>query len=308
MTDLYNHEFITDFIDDQLAHWKLAKKNFDALGDVERREIDLNGYSFFIQHNPARIISTGADVRKETLFVRKCFLCKENRPVEQFSIEILPGWEMLVNPYPIFPVHLTLACKNHKPQSRVPKEIVEMALKLPGMVVFFNGAKAGASAPDHLHLQAVLKDELPLIKIVEKTHPESAAVVLPSDAILPNFPYLFFSGVVEPEETGMKKLLAGLMMGGSESGKAFIDHGLVNTYFWVGEGGRLRFIAIPRKAHRPSCYYSENENQRKLISPGCVDMACMIIAPRKEDYDSLTERELTEIYKEVAFNTNPYEE
>lgn len=300
MQELFNHEMITDFIEYQLAVWPLAKKNYDALANVERREIVLNGYPFYVQFNPARILSTGADMRKETLTARKCFLCSENRPAEQTPIEILPGWDMLVNPYPIFPVHLTLASRSHVPQSGVPKEIVEMALKLPGMAIFYNGAKAGASAPDHLHMQAVLKDELPLVRLVEKVHPESAPMVLPSDSLLPGFPYLFYSGVVDPGDKGVKTLLAGLYLGGSETGEEYTDHDLVNTFFWIGQGGKLRFISIPRKAHRPRCYNAEGTD-RKMISPGCVDMASLIITPRKEDFDSLSETELLKIYDDVAF-------
>lgn len=292
---------ITDFIQDQLAVWPMAKRNYDALADVERRKMELNGYPFYIQFNPARIVSTGADLRKETLASRKCFLCSENRPPEQIPCEILPEWDMLVNPYPIFPVHLTLTCRKHVPQTAVPDVIVEMALRLPGMVVFFNGSKAGASAPDHLHMQAVLKDELPLIKLAESVHPESAPGVFPSDRLLPGFPFLFFSGVVYPGEKGMKTLMAGLYLGGSETEKDFSDQSLVNTFFWLGEKGRLRFISIPRKAHRPACYYSEGID-KKMISPGCVDMACLIITPRKEDFETLSVNDLAGIYKDVAFN------
>lgn len=297
----YSHEEIKDFIETQLSMWPLAKKNYDALAEVERREIKINDYDFFLQYNPARIVSTGANIEKEKIANRKCFLCRDNRPPEQMIGEIIPGWEMLVNPYPILPVHLTIVSKEHRPQSHVPKDIVEIATRLPGMVVFFNGAKAGASAPDHLHLQAVLKDELPLIRLVEKVHPESAAMVLPSDALLPHFPFFFFTGVVNPDDTGLKPLLAGLSIGGSTDGKTLDDPELVNTFFWISESGILRFIAIPRIAHRPKCYYAEGAKNR-MISPGCIDMAGMLITPRRNDFETLTAEDITKIYNEVAFN------
>lgn len=296
----YSHEEIKDFIETQLSMWPLAKKNYDALAEVERRQIKVNDYDFFLQYNPARIVSTGANIEKEKIANRKCFLCRNNRPSEQMIGEIIPGWELLVNPYPILPVHLTIVSTEHRPQSHLPKDIVEIATLLPGMAIFFNGAKAGASAPDHLHLQAVLKDELPLIRLVEKVHPESAAMVLPSDSLLPHFPFLFFTGVVRPDDTGFKTLLAGLSIGGSEDGKTLYDHELVNTFFWLSDSGILRFIAIPRTAHRPKCYYAQGDDNR-MISPGCIDMAGMLITPRRKDFETLSGDEITKIYSEVAF-------
>lgn len=297
---LFNHDDIKSFIETQLSVWPLAKKNYDDLGKVQRRKITINGYDFFLQLNPARIVSTGANINKAAIEKRPCFLCKDNRPSEQFIANLIPGWDMLVNPYPILPVHLTFVSKVHQPQKTVPKDIVEMATLLPGMVIFFNGAKAGASAPDHLHLQAVLKEELPLIRLVEKIHPESIGSILPSDALLPSYPYFFFSGVVKPDESGLKPLIAGLNIGGSPEGSNFNDHELVNTFFWIGSGGTLRFISIPRKAHRPICYYAQDESQR-LVSPGCIDMAGLIVTPRYDDFIRLSDEEIIKIYNEVAF-------
>lgn len=296
----YNHDEIKDFIETQLSVWPLAKRNYEALSDVRRKKFDINGYDFYVQFNPARIVSTGAAVDKKSIAGRACFLCRDNRPREQLIIDILPGWDLLVNPYPILPVHLTIASVEHRPQSSVPKEIVEMALRLPGMVIFFNGAKAGASAPDHLHLQAVMKDELPIVRLVEKIHPESAAMVFPSDALIPGYPYFFFTGVVQPDDSGLKTLLAGLSIGGSESGDAIDNHELVNTFFWMGENGKLRYIAVPRIAHRPSCYHLDDPD-KKMISPGCIDMAGMIITPRLCDYETITGDDIKQIYHDVAF-------
>lgn len=298
----YSHDDIKDFIEAQLSVWPLAKKNYDALSQVERRRVNVNGYDFYLQYNPARILSTGANIEKETIAKRKCFLCKDNRPEEQMIGEIILGWDLLVNPYPILPIHLTIVSKEHRPQSHVPKEIVEIATLLPGMVIFFNGAKAGASAPDHLHLQAVLKDELPLIRLVEKIHPETATMVLPSDALIPHYPYFFFTGVVKPDDSGFKTLLAGLAIGGSSDGKTYDDHELINTFFWISDTGMLRFIAIPRSSHRPKCYFEEGDGNR-MISPGCIDMAGMLIAPRRSDFEALTADDIEKIYRDVAFKS-----
>ena len=296
-------EDIASFVETQLAVWPLAKQNYDALRHAERRPVKLGDLEAAIQCNPARIKSTGAKIDKDSIAKRACFLCRDNRPKEQLIHEIHPGWEMLVNPYPILPIHLTIVATEHRPQSAVPDDIVEIAAKLPGMAVFFNGAQAGASAPDHMHLQAVLKDELPLLRLAEKIHTSANPGVLISSQTGLSLPYLFISGIVSPDDNGLPTLAAGLKAGGlSENGK--LDNPeLVNTFFWIDNEGLLRFVVVPRRAHRPQCYFREDDRQR-VISPGCIDMAGLIIAPRKSDFDTLTEQEIRDIYSEVALPNN----
>ncbi len=290
---------IYTFIEEQLDLWPLAKRNYDALSKVERRTLKVGDFPMAIQFNPARIVSTGASVSNGRPADRPCFLCKKNRPVEQLKIDILPDWELLVNPYPIFPVHLTIVSAKHQPQAAIPAEIVTLAEKLPGMVVFFNGAKAGASAPDHLHLQAVLKEELPLIRIVEENHKSTDSEVISSDSFGLHLPFLFYSGLAKDDANLRKTLLSGLNIGGPDSEGFLFDYTKVNTFFWIDNESNLRFISIPRKAHRPQCYFDEGEKHH-LISPGCVDMAGVMIAPLEKDFRYLSEEDIIQIYSEVA--------
>lgn len=299
-----SHEQIKDFIEEQLFSWPLAKKNYDALSDVRRRIIGLGDMETGIQWNPSRIVSTNAKTDAASIAARKCFLCGSNRPQEQIRDEIMKGWDLLVNPYPILPVHLTIASQEHKPQRRLPWDIVGIAESLPGMVVFFNGANAGASAPDHLHLQAVLKSELPLMNLVEKLHDSSSSEIVSSADLQGSFPFLFFSGIVAPDGRGENVLKTGLCVGGDSEGISFSDPGLVNAFFWIdGNTGRLRFVCVPRKAHRPRCFYSSGKDHH-LISPGCIDMAGLIITPLEEDFCSLTEEDVAAVYSDVTFSPN----
>lgn len=296
----YHSDEIAGFIERQLETWPLAEKNYTALGTTERRPFKIGDLEGALQFNPARIVSTGAKVSNGKVESRPCFLCAANRPAEQTGIEILPGWDMLVNPYPIFPVHLTIVSRTHQPQERVPEAIVEIAERLPGMAVFFNGAKAGASAPDHLHLQAVLKEELPLLRLAEEYHKPDMPGLMSSENFNLELPFFFLSGLISPENTEMKILQTGLRAGGSDDGENLNDPGLVNTFFWTDEGGNLRFIVIPRRRHRPECYYADGEAQR-LVSPGSIDMAGILILPREEDFKRMTEEEIKEIYQQTGF-------
>lgn len=283
-----------DFIDDQLAEWPLAKENYQALGKTERRSVQLGDLTVGIQHNPARIVSTAAKTDAKTLAERPCFLCMDNRPPQQTGIEIAEGWELLLNPYPIFPTHFTIVSKKHQPQEGFPLEMVEMAEKLPGHTVFFNGKRAGASCPDHLHCQAVKTLELPLMNLIERSHSIDSGRYVTSVNLGLDVPFKFISVIVTPDIDGMSTL-ADLQ---NIIGKDYIKEGRINAFVWIDGNGTLRICAVPRGAHRPSCYgHGEDEH---LISPGCIDMTGVIIAPLKKDYDSLTEVDIREIYRECS--------
>lgn len=283
-----------EFIDQQIAEWPLARKNYQALGKTERRSLQLGDLTVGIQHNPARIVSTGAKTDAGTIAERPCFLCAKNRPPEQKGIEIVDGWELLLNPYPIFPTHFTIVSKKHAPQEGFPLDMVEMAEKLPGHTVFFNGRQAGASCPDHLHCQSVKTSELPLMQLIERTHTLSRGRIASEKSLDLDVPFCFKSMIITPDLDGMSTL------SDIEStvGSIFIDEGRLNAYVWIDANGLLRICAIPRMAHRPSCYGTE-EGQH-LISPGCIDMAGVVIAPLKKDYVSLTEEDIRQIYQECS--------
>ncbi|MBD5352674.1 MAG: DUF4922 domain-containing protein [Bacteroides sp.] len=148
---------VLEFIEEQLRRWPQAAERFRALEGVETKSVKMPcGESYRVQFNPARAVSTRAKVDPAAIAARPCFLCAGNRPPEQMSLP-WEDLEILVNPFPIFPGHLTIAAREHQPQSlqgRV-EQMKRLSRALPGYTVFFNGAKAGASAPDHFHFQAV---------------------------------------------------------------------------------------------------------------------------------------------------------
>ena len=287
-------KYMLEFIDSQLAHWPLARDNYQALGRTERRSIQLGDLTVGIQHNPARIVSTAAKTDAKSIAERPCFLCSKNRPPMQVGIEITEGWELLLNPYPIFPTHFTIVCKTHAPQEGFPLDMVCMSEKLPGHTVFFNGKHAGASCPDHLHCQAVKTHELPLMRLIENKHTLKYGRIATPDTLCLDTPFAFVSLIITPDLEGMSEL-AGIE---STIGTEYIKHGRFNAFVWIDSGGLLRICIVRRAAHRPSCYGSEVGQH--LISPGCIDMAGVLITPLKKDYDTLTEEEVRSIYKECS--------
>lgn len=287
------------FIEEQLQHWPLAHANYLALGATERRTFMLGDFPVAVQHNPARIKSTGAAVDKKSIGERPCFLCRNNRPQEQLTGRIIPGWELLVNPYPIFPVHLTMPSEKHEPQGEIPLEMASMAEKMPWMAIFYNGACAGASAPDHAHTQGVLKSELPIVALTERLHPASAPGIVESSDFGADIPFRYYSAVITPDEVGMRNLATMTRVFGIDADTGKHDSRLVNAFMWIDPAGLLRAVAIPRRRHRPLCY-GTGEGQM-LVSPGAVDMAGVIILPRKEDFERITPSDVARIYSEVSF-------
>lgn len=286
-----------EFIEGQLGEWELARVNYQALGRTERRQMQLGDLTVGIQHNPARIVSTAAKTDAKTLAERPCFLCKKNRPPQQVGTDISEGWELLLNPYPIFPTHFTIVSKTHQPQEGFPMEMIEMAEKLPGHTVFFNGKRAGASCPDHLHCQAVKTHELPLMLLAERCHRLESGKVTTHKTLGLDVPFGFVSIIITPDLEGMEELARIEEI----IGKKYIEEGNLNAFVWIDGAGLLRILAVPRRAHRPSCYGSGDGE--RMISPGSIDMAGVLIAPMKKDYDEIGEEEVRKIYSECGLDS-----
>ena len=153
---------------EQLEQWTQARDNYRALEQVEQRSLVVNGLEVVVQFNPARIVSSGAKVDAKTIQTRKCFLCEQNRPEVQWGVDFESTggrkYQVLLNPFPIFPKHLTIPDVNHTDQRIAGRisDMLELAEELDDFVLFYNGPKCGASAPDHMHFQAGNKGFLPI--------------------------------------------------------------------------------------------------------------------------------------------------
>lgn len=288
---------INEFIEQQLAVWPEARDRYLALGKTERRRFRIGDFEGAFQFNPARIVSTGAKTDAASVAARPCFLCASNRAKEQTSIPLNKDWEMTINPYPIFPVHFTIISTSHRPQTAPPLEMAGMADHFGELCIFFNGASGGASAPDHLHMQAVLQSELPLLRLAEANHPASKPGIMRSDMWGLDLPFLFLSGVITGDEEGGHDYMQMLAFtGAGPDGRP--DPGLRNVFCWKDGDGVLRMIVVPRRQHRPGCYGTGPG--QLMVAPGAIDMTGVVILPRKEDFDAITDEKLKTIYSEVT--------
>lgn len=287
----------TRFIESQLSTWELARKNHQALSDVETREILVDGIPFTVQFNPSRIHSTGAKLDTQSIQQRPCFLCRENQPTEQKAIMISDEYHLCVNPYPILPGHVTIPFIKHIPQQLpfgTSPTLEELFQDLPeGYAIFYNGAQSGASAPDHIHFQAVPQCYIPLISQYhqwEYTKDEiDEDVYYIDDYICPLFSIEWTD---QHREDALETILEFL-----PKTKGELEPKL-NLLAWK-EGEKYIIVIIPRKKHRPDCYFAEGDSQL-MVSPGALDMAGIIVTPRKEDFDKITADDIRNIIQEVG--------
>ncbi|MBE6268652.1 MAG: DUF4922 domain-containing protein [Bacteroidales bacterium] len=291
---------VSFFFDKQLAAWDEVAERYKALDAVETKCFD-NGLS--MQFNPARIRSTGAAVDKKSIAERPCFLCAENRPAEQSGRDICGSLEVLVNPFPIMGEHYTIVTKEHTPQLIAPlyADMLFVAKRWRGMSVFYNGATCGASAPDHAHLQAVPSKYLPLLgqkwmkKVIGCATLVDGSV---GDGILFSDSYVVPLFVIKSSDGQRMESLLGRLLAALPV-KDAADEPAVNIITAYKESEGWTTIVIPRGKHRPDCYFAE-DGCRRIISPGALDMAGVIIAARREDFDSITADDAASMLNEVA--------
>ena len=290
------------YFDRQLEQWDDVRHRYRELNNVQTRELSVGATQVVLQWNPARIGSTGAKIDSRSISERPCFLCAQNRPKEQMKRTIDGRWELLVNPFPILPMHFTLPTLKHTPQaiSDMYGEIYRLLAAYPELMVFYNGPKCGASAPDHAHLQAGIPKTLPLIDSWQRLSRELTPVVSLSDddniSVVTDYPcpaLLIRSHSREAGERLFHRLYSVLTSHPSEEP-------MMNIVAWR-KGSEYLSVVFPRAKHRPDCYGDI------LVSPGAIDMAGLIITPRQEDFERLTAEQAIAILQEVSLPRDAFD-
>jgi hypothetical protein len=285
---------------DQLKSWELARSNYADLQYIRIKAIPFEGFKILVQFNPKRIISSSARVDPQSISARPCFLCKQNRPLEQESILYRDRLLLLVNPYPVFGGHLTVPSIGHEPQRILSNfdRMLEIARDLPQNIIIYNGPQCGASAPDHFHFQAIRKGHMPIEddfiredRCKKYTEYQSVAVhtwnkylrelitLQGKDTVVLEsvfgIIYRFLQQEIGTPEEPMMNILAGY----------YQDHWVIHLF--------------PRKLHRPDQYFATGKKQL-LISPASIDMGGVLIMPREEDFIKITREDIEDVFRQVC--------
>ena len=299
--ELMNDSPLQRFFNRQLEKWDDAQRRYRELRNVKTRELAVGASSIQVQWNPARIGSTGAKIDAKTLAERPCFLCEQNRPKEQVKKNIDSQYDLLVNPFPILPIHFTIPSVRHEPQliRGAYGEIHKLLDEYPELMVFYNGPKCGASAPDHAHFQAGTSGLLPLQLSWQRLSRSLKKVVSLNDdediSLIEEYPcpaLLIRSRSQYGDEQLFRRLYEALPQHEDDT------EPMMNIVSWRRNDEYLA-VVFPRGKHRPDCYYAEGA-QQFIISPGALDMAGLIITPRQEDFERLTPETALNILNEVS--------
>ncbi|MDR0810972.1 MAG: DUF4922 domain-containing protein [Paludibacter sp.] len=289
---------IKSLFSEQTANWELARRNYEGLKRLQTKTFDFGEFAVQVQFNPSRIRSTAAKTDDKSIAERICFLCAENRPKEQKFI-FWSNYEILLNPYPVFPEHFTIVHREHRRQQILPffADLLLLSKELSDYTVFYNGACCGASAPDHLHFQAGTKDFLPLLKDYKCLETKELLTNRENYKIyeLKNYLRRVFCVeiLVSTRMTQIIQMLTDFFIQNN------IDEMMINVICYYTENQWFIFI-FPRKAFRPFQYFSANETERLLVSPAAVELSGVIVTPREEDFLKIRKEDIVSIYKQVS--------
>ena len=321
----------------ELASHGRAFVNYQALSGVEVKDMTIDGFPAKLFFNPARVRSVMADVSPEALQKRACFLCPDG--VEEH--QLTHNWDsptghtyyIRVNPFPIFSPHFTVSSSVHERQELLPhlESMLHLAKELPEMTIFYNGPMCGASAPDHMHFQAVPRHSMPIEDHFDTNY---ANAVLVQETDLQNHltavKKVLAMGTIPEEASQTGSLTAGashaeeyeprwnivswyepaqsdsvescrMVQNGVElSDEETTLHNTTQRYTTL-HNGVFNTIIFFRRESRPQCFFAP-ENERILFSPGTVEMGGVGIVANRESFDRLTPSKLRDIIREVADN------
>jgi GNAT superfamily N-acetyltransferase len=294
-------ELCLELLSEQKRAWLDLGEAYESLKDVRERDVLCRGFSIRLQYNPGRIKNSLADVGKQNAKERQCFLCLDHLPESQKGILYRSEYLILCNPMPVFSSHFTISHLDHRRQAIA--EHIDTLLQLmsdfgSGWTVLYNGPKCGASAPDHLHFQAIPSGQMPIEKeirgkkrITLRTQVEGVSFYRRRDVgreviIVEGDNPMAAGGVFKGFLDALGKIL------------------LVNEEPMINIAGfhkerKYCLVIFPRRKHRPDVFFKEGD-ARVVVSPGAIDMGGILITPVEKDFYRLGAAAAEGIYKEVS--------
>jgi len=292
-----------DLLSGQKHSWDDLREGYELLKTVKEREVPCRGFTVRLQFNPGRITSSTAVVSDEAVRNRPCFLCVENLPEHQAGVLYRGEFLILCNPMPVFPFHFTISHIDHRAQMIDPnmRTFLKLTADLgPDWAILYNGAKCGASAPDHLHLQACPSGKMPVGREIEEekrwvSMRKTGGVTL-CRAINLGREALILEGTDPARvEDVFRKFTASL-----QKTITTAEEPMLNIAGFCS-GGKWRLLIFPRRKHRPDVFFREGDD-RVVVSPGVIDMGGTLITPFERDFERLDAAAVENIYREVSLD------
>jgi len=285
----------------QTNNWELAKQNYLSLKLIKKKVFEFDGSEIVVQYNSGRIVSSSAKVDSKSIKERPCFLCANNLPREQKGILCSSNYLLLLNPFPIFEEHFTIPQVEHKPQEIYNNfgDILNISKELgTRYTIFYNGAKCGASAPDHMHFQASIKNVMPAEKELDYIYENLVELFIDEKirvATVVNYLRNFFL-IESDDKTRAKEEFQKLFKSIKETTTSD-EEPLMNII--VTYSDKWRIYIFPRKVHRPKQFFAEGED-KILLSPAAVDFGGLLITPRIEDFEKISKEDIIDIFKQTS--------
>jgi hypothetical protein len=283
---------IDDLLEHQRKHWNQFREGETSLGAMRTKQFTRTGARVIVQSNPGRSTSVHAKVDPASVSQRPCFLCPENIPPEEKGIAF-GDLVILPNPHPILPRHLTAPTRDHLPQKlegRVETFVNLTAAIGPDMLVLYNGARCGASAPDHFHFQACSTVGVPLLEELTET--------TVTDEITPVTS--FGRRILVFKSSGVRRTVA-LIETSLEALDSFgnDDEEPLFNMISVHRSEFFMVYFFPRAKHRPDCYFAD-DGSRLSISPGSLEMAGIVVVADPDHYERVDAATTLTIFEEVT--------
>ena len=309
--------------------------NYGALAQVEVKDMTIDGFPAKLFFNPARVRSVMADVSPEALQKRACFLCPDGlEPLQLTTVWDSPTGQtyfIRVNPFPIFNHHFTISSAIHERQTFAPhmESMLHLAQAMPEMSIFYNGPMCGASAPDHMHFQAVPRHSMPIEDHFATNYANAVLVQSPDiQTHIQNLNKVLSMASIPVEASQTGSLTAGashaeeweprwnIISWYEPKSTASIASNLQGTTDLqrsdlqdearstgtadLQPAGRFfNTIVFFRRESRPQIFFAP-ENERILFSPGTVEMGGVGIVANRESFDRITPEVLRTMIQEVA--------
>ncbi len=289
---------IDDLFAQQRATWPTLREGEAALDRLERKTLTSAGETVVVQVNPARRRSTLANTDAKAVAARACFLCPDNMPPEERGVSF-EDLVVLPNPFPILPLHCTIADREHRPQQirgRIAT-FLRLAQEIgPDMAALYNGPRCGASAPDHFHLQAAHADDIPILAQLSSIADNCS--IVPHTSFGRNM-LVFRSTNAADVAADVERSIAAL-----QKIEATTDEPMFNLLAHV-VSGQYTAVLFPRAVHRPACYFATGPD-RLLISPAILEM-CGVLVTTEPDHFALVDAEAAQrIYEQVSISNSQF--